>query len=222
MKLDLGRWKMLWLNRGWNCRAVSDTDMIEIHGVQGFLVPGDVEFLLGLGRQLPPKGRYLEIGSWMGLSSIIVANGLIAAANYHAEIICVDTWKGSVEHQLLSGVKDGSLYGTFLRNIADAQVDQFIQPVRGESLSVAKGWTEPLDLVFIDGDHSLEGCYSDIVHWMPHLKKGGRMLGHDAVPGGPVERAVLQYCRENELKMRVYPFPQTHYIWELQTQTKLA
>lgn len=36
-----------------------------------------------------------------------------------------------------------------------------------------------IDLVFIDGDHSYEGCRSDIAAWAPKVKPGGFVTGHD-------------------------------------------
>ena len=36
-----------------------------------------------------------------------------------------------------------------------------------------------LDLVFIDGDHSYEGCALDIRLWWPKVRPGGVLSGHD-------------------------------------------
>lgn len=37
-----------------------------------------------------------------------------------------------------------------------------------------------LDFVFVDGDHAQEGVSSDIRTWLPKIKRGGRLIGHDA------------------------------------------
>lgn len=38
---------------------------------------------------------------------------------------------------------------------------------------------ESLDYVFIDADHSFDGVYDDIRLWLPKLKRGGWIGGHD-------------------------------------------
>lgn len=54
----------------------------------------------------------------------------------------------------------------------------------------------PIDMVFIDGDHSYEGCKGDIDAWLPNLKPGGILAIHDynkqllaVTPDGPHPRA---------------------------------
>lgn len=191
--------------------------MIELNGVRGFLTPGDVAFLFNLATELSAGGRYLEIGSWLGLSSIVVANGLIANLNFHAQVYCVDAWRGLPEHPGLPEVQHDQLYDGFLRNISEAQVDTFVRPVRGASIEVARQWSGPrLDTIFIDGDHSLEGCYRDFCAWREHLTPGGRLLGHDAASGSEVEQAVQRYCLEHDYTARIHPLPVAHYVWENQ------
>lgn len=36
-----------------------------------------------------------------------------------------------------------------------------------------------LDFVFIDADHTYEGCLQDIDDWAPKVKRGGMICGHD-------------------------------------------
>lgn len=63
------------------------------------------------------------------------------------------------------------------------------------SLQAAKEIVDgALDFVFIDADHSYEGCLADIRAWMPKIRSGGWMTGHDyghwAYPG--VRQAVSE------------------------------
>lgn len=58
----------------------------------------------------------------------------------------------------------------------------------GERAQIIRGWTHDaaeqvedasLDFVFIDADHSEEGCRRDIIAWLPKIKTDGWILGHD-------------------------------------------
>ena len=59
-----------------------------------------------------------------------------------------------------------------------------------------------LDFVFIDGNHSYEGVKSDIKLWLPKIKKGGFISGHDLnhprLPG--VSKAVYEAFKESEVE----------------------
>jgi hypothetical protein len=55
------------------------------------------------------------------------------------------------------------------------------------SHEIAARWSDPVDLVFIDGDHSELGCERDWLDWSPFVPVGGRVVFHDARgdrPGG--------------------------------------
>jgi predicted O-methyltransferase YrrM len=43
---------------------------------------------------------------------------------------------------------------------------------------------EPLELLFIDGDHSYEGAKADYERWRAFVRPGGHLLFHDAVDTG--------------------------------------
>lgn len=59
--------------------------------------------------------------------------------------------------------------------------------IRLDSVDAAKKITEPLDFVYIDGDHSYEGIRADLEAWFPLIREGGIIAGHDygqpAFPG---------------------------------------
>jgi predicted O-methyltransferase YrrM len=51
------------------------------------------------------------------------------------------------------------------------------------SAEAAEGWLDPVDLVFIDGDHSEGGCATDWASWHRFVVDGGAVLFHDARAG---------------------------------------
>jgi uncharacterized Rossmann fold enzyme len=67
--------------------------------------------------------------------------------------------------------------------------------LRKDSREAAKDIPDgSLDFVFIDADHSYEGCRADIEAWLPKVKAGGFIAGHDydnaKYPQWGVKRAV--------------------------------
>ena len=52
--------------------------------------------------------------------------------------------------------------------------------LKAKSEDVAKTFeNKSLDLVFVDGDHSYEAVKRDIEMWLPKIRKGGLLIGHD-------------------------------------------
>lgn len=63
--------------------------------------------------------------------------------------------------------------------------------VRMTSLNAAKLFPEEyFDLVFIDGDHFYEAVLNDIEAWLPLVRKGGLLTGHDYGKKSGVKKAV--------------------------------
>jgi hypothetical protein len=51
--------------------------------------------------------------------------------------------------------------------------------VRARSTEAARTLPDSLDFVYLDADHSYEGCLRDIIAWSPKVKEGGVIGGHD-------------------------------------------
>jgi len=66
------------------------------------------------------------------------------------------------------------------------------------SRQVANG---SLDFVFIDANHTYQGCTADIEAWLPKVKVGGLLCGHDYkntdFPEFEVDRAVDETVKRN-------------------------
>lgn len=69
--------------------------------------------------------------------------------------------------------------------------------MRMDSLAAAASFDDrTLDFVYIDGDHSYEGCRRDILAWARKVKVGGILAGHDYYNGPlfEVRKAVAETC----------------------------
>jgi len=59
---------------------------------------------------------------------------------------------------------------------------------------------ETLDIIYIDGDHSFNGCYSDLCNWYPKLKNGGFIINDDYL-WDDVNKSVNLFCEENKISV---------------------
>jgi predicted O-methyltransferase YrrM len=48
------------------------------------------------------------------------------------------------------------------------------------SYNVVNTWTNPIDVLFIDGNHNYEAVKQDFTQWFPKIKFGGIILFHDS------------------------------------------
>ena len=56
----------------------------------------------------------------------------------------------------------------------------FVKIIRDYSFNAVKQFPdECFDFIYIDADHTFEGCYQDIIDWYPKVKKEGILCGHD-------------------------------------------
>ena len=129
-------------------------------------------------------GSIIEIGSFQGGSACFLAAGL--ARRGQGRLICIDPhlgaplWFGTAPYQHTLKI--------FQEKTAQCGVSDWIDVRVGESAAVAATWpAEPIDTVFIDGDHTFAGALTDFECWGPKLRPGGLVMIDDAddpsVPG---------------------------------------
>ncbi len=141
--------------------------------------PFDRAALRQLASGLDPGFKILEIGSWLGQGSTAV---LIAEATKKQGILyCVDTWMGNPnveKHQQI--VRQYDVLGTFLHNVAAAGGQHVVRTLVMPSTEAAGIVRDAaFDLVFIDADHSYASTLHDVRAWLPKVKRGGILCGHD-------------------------------------------
>lgn len=122
------------------------------------------------------NSHFVEIGSWKGKSTAYMAVE-IANSNKKIQFDCVDTWHGSPEHGDVYKDND-NLYHLFLDNMST--LTDYYKPIRMRSDEAYKIYPDnSLDFVFIDANHSYESVKEDIINWLPKVKTGGVLAGHD-------------------------------------------
>lgn len=117
---------------------------------------------------------------------------------------CVDPWLPYTEGEITHDQKEmDQIY---------EEVTRRLEPYLGErstllkltSMKAVKHFEDnSLDFVFIDGNHSFDYVYEDIVEWTKKVKPGGIVCGHDykvdPVNNYGVIEAVQKYTKENHI-----------------------
>ena len=140
--------------------------------------------------------RMVEVGTWLGRSAAFLAVE-IRRSGKNVSLWCVDTFRGTRGEAVHGPVvlnHGGSVRQAFELAMRRGGVRDLIQVIESESHTAAERFQEEsLDFVFIDADHSYEEVKRDIAAWIPKIKCGGVLAGHDHCEQFPgVVRAVTE------------------------------
>jgi predicted O-methyltransferase YrrM len=116
----------------------------------------------------------VELGTWQGASAIPVAR---AIRRWGGTVTCIDTWGGAVDGDP-SNPQPWMLLSC-VRNMKLAGVSGNIRLIPSTTADAVEWWTEPIDYLYIDADHTYDGVRNDLRAWVPHVKRGGLILGDD-------------------------------------------
>lgn len=117
-------------------------------------------------------GVLLEIGRKHGGSTVIMAAALDDGSLCSIDIV---------------------MHDDVAENMADINKD--VEYITSDSKDV--GWDRPIDLVFIDGDHSYKGVKNDIKVFTPHVVEGGYAVFHDVIGKKPILQPLLDGMLNN-------------------------
>ena len=135
----------------------------------------------------------VEVGCWRGRSLAFLAQRLKALGK-HPRLFAVDTWAGSPGEDLMAAevAELGGPQGLWLEfndNMIGCGIRSMIIPMRMESAQAARFFapdgTGPLpahgeiEFCFIDAGHDLQSMRTDLAAWVPKMKPGGLIAGHD-------------------------------------------
>ncbi|HKR21819.1 MAG TPA: class I SAM-dependent methyltransferase [Pyrinomonadaceae bacterium] len=169
-------------------RGMKYSSIFPYEGIPGWLSEDEAITLFEIALSLPnerPVG--VEIGSWVGKSSLVLSKGM--KGKTEPKLYCIDPFNGDAD------VADRAMYGREMRKFSRTLEEIFrdnmqkhgvldvVRPLVGYSYEFAADFKEPIDFLFIDGNHDYEAVLQDYEQWSPLLKTGGTIAFHDVVLG---------------------------------------
>jgi predicted O-methyltransferase YrrM len=155
--------------------------------IQGWLLDEEADLLIAsLFRAVSTlKGvrAIVEVGSYMGRSTVVLASVLQSLRLEDAKVYAVDPHSGKI------GAPDRGIahmppsLDEFRRNVADAGVAALVQLVCHHSFEVQ--WDKPICFLFVDGLHDYMNVARDFYHFEPWIIIGGYIVFHDYAPYYP-------------------------------------
>jgi len=158
---------------------------------KGFMPDDEGLALHGAGRAAAATGLgpLLEVGTYCGKSAVYLG----AAARAEGSVLfTVDHHRGSEENQAGWEHHDTSVVDPrtgrmdtlpfFRRTMEEAGLEDVVIGVLGHSTVVARYWSTPLALLFIDGGHGDDVVRADEAAWIPKVASGGSVAIHDVFP----------------------------------------
>ncbi|MBA4396333.1 MAG: hypothetical protein C0394_02955 [Syntrophus sp. (in: bacteria)] len=167
---------------------------------RGFMDEAEAMRLYELAREASRLGPCLEIGSYCGQSAAYLGLG---CRENGGVLYSIDHHRGSEEQQPGQEYFDPELvdpqtglidtFPLFRKTIAAFGLEDTVIPIVAKSAVVARNWSTPLSLVFIDGGHAFEAAFADYNGWVSHIRPGGFLVIHDIFPD-PTEGGQAPYC----------------------------
>lgn len=147
--------------------------------IDGWLTDNEALGLYLAASTLPRNATVVEIGSWQGKSTFCLASGLRSGI-VHA----IDPFDASggfdlrSEKEYMEKKEDKDLLAQFIQNMTKLDVLHKINVKKGYSEQFSGDFNK-IDLLFIDGDHSIPGCTADFEQYAPKVAPGGLIAFHD-------------------------------------------
>ncbi len=149
--------------------------MLKLLPAEKMIARDEAWLLARLVRQYRPQ-TIAEVGSYTGASTCILA--AFAERYGGGTVYAIDPFFNVEGRESY----DAGYEAVFDRNVAPYR--DRVQKVKGLSWDVP--WERPIDLLFLDGDHSYEGLAKDLAKFLPFLVPGSVVIFHDYKEHGKV------------------------------------
>lgn len=172
-----------------------------VESIEGFMLPGQEEYLFDRIKTLPDNAVVVEIGSYKGRSTVAMAYACIGTKR---KIYCIDTWDGNDKD-----FPDRDFFEIWNENLKNNRIEQYVVPLQGYSYEILKCWQDltegtAIDFIFIDGSHQYLDVLQDFQLSYPWIKSEGWMAFHDVVPTWPGSEQVWHNIAKDYLSNHEY------------------
>lgn len=161
---------------------------------------------------IPKNGILVELGSYLGGSIVRICDKLNELNKMESTAVyAIDDWRfNNISKETTAWIKechkewfrspDDNLnykHLNFLENITKAGYLDKIIPLKKDSVLAAQCFNDnTIDFLFVDDDHSYPKTKQVLEAWLPKIKLGGFITGHDYSCDG-VKLAVQEVLGEN-------------------------
>jgi hypothetical protein len=166
------------------------------------------EFLLAVDTYLPRNCTGVEIGTLYG----DFASEIRRLIN-PAQLILIDPYKKNDKNYGIYLNCSPTAYSTeddyqnLVRRFEPELISGKVKIIRDFSYSAVVDFPDnSIDFCYIDGSHLKEDVKRDLNDWLPKVKEGGLILGHDYIvaPDFGVIEAVNEFCEEHRFEMIIF------------------
>jgi predicted O-methyltransferase YrrM len=168
-----------------------DAVLARLRDVQGWMTDAQAARLYAAAGRVPAGGRIVEIGSYHGRSTTVLASNAPAAA----EVVAIDPHAGNDRgpQQWEGTAAEGEAdHAAFLATLAANGVQDRVRHVRRPSQEALGDVPGPIDVLYVDGAHRYGPASADIARWGARVAPGGTLLIHDAFSSVGVTLAILR------------------------------
>ncbi len=164
----------------------------------------DLDYLFTLGKSLKPGGRYVELGSGIGISAIAVASGVDEGGNVGAQIFCVDTWKSSGDMREVVETRAGSFKENFHSAIERSGVGKYIAPLEMSAGQAATLFTDGFfDVIYICQRQARVQYLETFDQWQRKCRSGGIIACFGGAENTELESALAEFTAKRKITAAV-------------------
>ncbi|CAN5896999.1 hypothetical protein BH23PLA1_BH23PLA1_21070 [soil metagenome] len=151
--------------------------------IKGWLTQAEQSLLYDVARRVPAGGVIVELGSWMGRSTIMLGAGSLAGHRpriYAVDLFATGADDSNSQYDSYINGQPQDYLPVFEENVRRAGVDSVVEPIRGLTTESARRWSgSQINFLFIDANHSYEAVQDDFFSWIRYCTPGSYCAFHD-------------------------------------------